>query len=160
MAKKILLEHDEVKSLVDILKETNVSVDIMHKFVEALERENKESYKKKKGIVSKHGFWIYDNFYNNPLEYQYQIKPAKNIRDWSKSTFEFLSGNYYIKRKKEEVFAHKWEAQLYVYNKHIKMIDKKLNTLKSDKGRYPYLILHSKIEKKIKSINDHPEKLI
>jgi len=159
MAKNIILEHEEVGEVLEALRGTEISDDILLKFQAMFDRENKD-YKAKKGVVSSEGFFFDDNYSRIPLDFEFKVRKATNIRDYNRSQYQFLWGNYYITRKKEEVFAHKWEVKLYGYAKHINIIEKKLKTLKTDKGEKPYLELLHKFQKKVKYINDHPEKMI
>ena len=160
MAKNIILEHGEVGEVLEALKGTKISEDIISKFQEMFDRENKDYYKPKKCQISKIAFYYDDTYYSTVFDFEFKVKKATNIRDCTRNTYKFLSGNYWISRKKEEVFAHKWEVKLYGYAKHINIIEKKLKTLKTDKGKKPYLELLHKIQKKVKYINDHPEKMI
>lgn len=160
MAKNIILEHEEVGEVLEALRGTEISDDILMKFQEMFDRENKNYYKAKKGVISREGFFFSDNYYRGPLDFEFKVKKATNIRDYNRNQYQFLWGNYYITRNKDIVFAHKWEVKLYGYGKHIGILEKKIKTLKTEKGKKPYLELLHKIEKKVKYINDHPEKMI
>lgn len=163
MAKNIILEHEEVVQVVSALKESNISAEIMTKFQEMMDREDKNYYKSKKGILYKDGFSFRDymSYDDKPLKYEFKIGKVTNIRDCTKTLVEALSGSYYIQLKKDGgVFAHRWEAKLHGYNIHIQKLKKREKTLKTEKGKKPYIEMIEKIEKKIKYIEDHPEKLI
>ncbi len=163
MAKNILLEHEEVVSVVEALKGTNISTEIMTKFQEMMDREDKKYYKKHKGIISKHGFrlWLDSRYDPNPLNFKFSIKAITNIRDHSKTEYEFLQGNYYVTGKKDiEVFAHKWEAKLAGLGQHLGALDKKIEKLKTEKGKEPYVLLRDKINNKIQFIHNHPERML
>ena len=163
MGKNIILEHEEVVSVVEALRETNISPEIMTKFQKMMDRENKDYYKKHKGIISKIGFrlWIEHQYPATPLNFKFSIKKITNIRDHSKTEYKFLWGNYYVTGKKDtEVFAHQWEAKLAGNEQHLVLLENKIKKLKTTKGKEPYILLRDKITKKINFIHDHPERMI
>jgi len=160
MAKQIFLEHIELEELITILTPLDISNDIMVKLTEAYNREQKDYYKKSKKIVSSDGFVLYEYSKLSPLEYWYEIKKVRRIQDHSKTIYSCLSGNSYCYPQKINVFAHKWEAKLYAFNTHIKLLNDKIKKLKTDKGKAPYLDLVIKNQKRIDYIENHPEKLV
>lgn len=119
MAKKILLEHDEVVQIVNALEDTSISLEIMIKFKEMLDRDNVNYYKPKKEIIAQEAYTIDDEYYTNPIDYFFRVKKVTAVKDSTKTCVSAYKGAYYIKLKKDSVFAQHWEAKIYGYRTHI-----------------------------------------
>lgn len=160
MGKQILLEQDEIQEVVNNLTEG----PLLDKFNEMLNRESGNYYKKKKGQLFKTGFRLYEGWNNpaKPLDYTFKVSRVDNIWDATRTQYQVTTVNRYVINidKEKDFFTHKLAARSAGLKRHKALLEKKIKTLKTDKGKKPYLEKIVKLERQIHLIDDFPHKWI
>lgn len=160
--KQLLLTVSEIQMLLDNLKGSNCSPDIISKLEEIATKEVKEKYVVKKGIILKTAYKLKcEEWADDPLDYRYLTKEVKNLTDYSKTLYTAVNGRYIIQLKKDGgVFKFRWEAKLAGLERHKSILLKRLEKIKREDGRDKINIKLDEIERNIKYIQDNPEKLL
>jgi len=160
--KQLLLTQEEIQEVVNNLTGTDVSNETLYKLIQVKDREQRDYYKPKKGVISKEMYVVKEIFtYGNPLERIFRTEVVRDVRDHTKTLYKVTDNNRYILTfPKTEVFNQRWVAKIWAYKKHIRLLEERMSKLKTDKGKKPYLDLITTVKRKLHLIEDFPEKYI
>ena len=120
-------------------------------------------YIPQKGIIEKKAFVLakkWGSEENKPLEYKIEVNEVDSVKDYSKDLYECIRKRQYYHPKKEDVFAHRWQANLAGHKKHLDLLKKKLNSITAETSISRYNNRIKKVERNIYLIEEFPEKWI
>lgn len=162
MMKQLLLTVSDAKFLLEKLKDTDCSLDLIDKLEKISNQEAKEKYVVQKGIILQTAYMLKcEEWADDPLDYRYITKEVKKLSDYSRTLYNAVDGRYIIQLKKDgRVFKFRWEAKLAGLERHKSQLLKRLEKIKSVDIRDKINNKLNVIEKNINYIHDNPEKLL
>ena len=148
--KQIKFEESEINDIIDKLKSTNIDKSILVKFEKSLTTE--KSYQKE-DFYHEEGYFYFEYLKESPLEFYFELNKRKGIRDHTKARVCGICPQRYLGYViKEHFFLNLKEGRVYGCKEQLKVLTKKMNSLKTEKGKKPYIEKILKITKKLKRL--------